>query len=87
MFERDELIELAGLLKDRKVSVAGRTLWLGGTDKSRKREASQFNCSFKRVETVHDAVDLFWLLLQGCGTDRFLSDVLSDLHYGAFRKR
>lgn len=68
MFERDELIELAGLLKDRKVSVAGRTLWLGGTDKARKREASQFNCSFKRVETVHDAVDLFWLLLQGCGT-------------------
>ena len=68
MFEREELLELAELLKDRKVSVAGRTLWLGGTDKARKREASQFNCSFKRVETVHDAVDLFWLLLQGCGT-------------------
>ena len=25
------------------------------------------NCSFGRVETVHDAVDADWLLLQGCG--------------------
>jgi ribonucleoside-triphosphate reductase len=26
-----------------------------------------FNCSFLKVETVHDVVDAFWLLLQGCG--------------------
>lgn len=25
------------------------------------------NCSFGRNETVHDVVDAFWLLLQGCG--------------------
>ena len=40
---------------------------LGGTNVSKTREASQFNCSFGRVETVHDIVDAMWLLLQGCG--------------------
>jgi adenosylcobalamin-dependent ribonucleoside-triphosphate reductase len=62
-----ELNELRELMLDRKATVSGRTLWLGGTDVSKNREASQFNCSFGRVETVHDVVDAFWLLLQGCG--------------------
>lgn len=65
--EEAELEELRQLMLDRKVSVSGRTLWLGGTAVSRDREASQFNCSFLRVETVHDIVDTLWLLLQGCG--------------------
>jgi hypothetical protein len=42
-------------------------MWLGGTEVSRKREASMVNCSFTRVETVYDVVDAFWLLLQGAG--------------------
>lgn len=46
---------------------SGRTLWLGGTEVARRREACQFNCAFLRVQTVHDVVDAFWLLLQGCG--------------------
>jgi len=62
-----ELKELSNLMYDRKVSTSGRTLWLGGTDVSKRREASQFNCAFLRVETVHDVVDALWLLLQGCG--------------------
>jgi ribonucleoside-triphosphate reductase len=49
----------------RKVSMSGRTLWLGGTDVAKHREASQFNCSFTEVETVYDVVDSLWLLLQG----------------------
>lgn len=61
----EELDELRNLLLERKVAVAGRTLWLGGTDISRRREASMFNCAFTNVETVYDAVDVFWLLLQG----------------------
>lgn len=65
--EHDELHELRDLLLNRQVSVAGRTLWLGGTPIAKRREASQFNCSFIRVETVHDVVDVLWLLLQGCG--------------------
>lgn len=65
--ELHELEELRALMLHRKVSVSGRTLWLGGTDIAKTREASQFNCSFGRIETVHDVVDAFWLLLQGCG--------------------
>ena len=52
---------------ERKMSVSGRTLWLGGTNVAKKREASQFNCSFTHVESVYDVVDILWLLLQGCG--------------------
>lgn len=65
--EYAELYDLEQLMLDRKVSMAGRTLWLGGTDVSKHREASQFNCSFTNVETVYDVVDCLWLLLQGCG--------------------
>lgn len=62
-----ELYDLEQLMLDRKVSMSGRTLWLGGTSVAKSREASQFNCSFTNVETVYDVVDCLWLLLQGCG--------------------
>jgi len=62
-----ELEELRKLLLERKVLMSGRTLWLGGTDVAKRREASQFNCSFTEVETVYDVVDVIWLLMQGCG--------------------
>lgn len=62
-----ELLELRKLMLERKVAMSGRTLWLGGTEVAKTREASQFNCSFTHVETVQDVVDCLWLLLQGCG--------------------
>lgn len=65
--EADELDELRQLMLERKVLMSGRTLWLGGTDVAKRREASQFNCSFTNVETVYDVVDVLWLLMQGCG--------------------
>tara|TARA_B100000780_G_scaffold279048_1_gene255192 strand:- start:3135 stop:5114 length:1980 start_codon:yes stop_codon:yes gene_type:complete len=65
--ELGELEELRILMLERRATTSGRTLWLGGTDVAKKHEASQFNCSFGRIETVHDVVDAFWLLLQGCG--------------------
>lgn len=65
--EEAELRELQQLLLDRKVTVAGRTRWLGGTPISKKRESTQFNCSGVEVRSVHDIVDVLWLLLQGCG--------------------
>lgn len=66
-FEHIELKKLRDLFIKRIGLVSGRTLWLGGTDVAKHREASQFNCSFARVETIHNVVDAFWLLLQGCG--------------------
>lgn len=65
--EYAELYDLERLMLERKVSVSGRTLWLGGTEVAKNREASQFNCSFTEVETIYDVVDILWLLLQGCG--------------------
>lgn len=65
--ELHELEELRVLIQGRYLAPAGRTLWLGGTELSRTRESSMFNCSYTHVETVYDVVDVLWLLLQGCG--------------------
>lgn len=65
--EYAELEKLRKLFVNREACPSGRTLWLGGTAIAKTREASQFNCYFRRIETVHDVVDGYWLLLQGCG--------------------
>ncbi len=65
--EIHELEEVRQLVLNRRIAPAGRTLWLGGTELSRKRESCMFNCAFTHVETVYDVVDTLWLLLQGCG--------------------
>ena len=65
--ESAELEELKALILSRKGFLSGRTLWLGGTELSRLRESSQFNCSGTRIKTVFDIVDALWLLLQGVG--------------------
>lgn len=62
-----ELGDLTQLMLDRQSMPAGRVLWLGGTELIRRRESAGFNCAFTEVSTIHDAVDVFWLLLQGCG--------------------
>ena len=64
--EENELSDLRQLMLNGEASLAGRTLWLGGTDVSKKFHASQFNCAFLQVRTVHDVVDAFHLLLLGC---------------------
>ncbi len=65
--EIDELEELRKLLLNRKVGVAGRTLWLGGTEVAKARAVSNFNCSAIEVATVNDVVDVLWLLMNGAG--------------------
>jgi len=65
--ENSELEELRQLMLQRKALPSGRTLWLGGTEISKRRESSMFNCAHVILETVYDMVDAFWLLLQGCG--------------------
>jgi adenosylcobalamin-dependent ribonucleoside-triphosphate reductase len=65
--EQQELVKLRKIFLNREALPSGRTMWLGGTHIAKTREASQFNCSFLRIETVHDVVDAYHLLLQGCG--------------------
>lgn len=62
-----ELQELLELGRQRKSLVAGRTLWLGGTDYAYERACCNFNCSALPITTVYDVVDATWLLLNGCG--------------------
>lgn len=65
--EEAELAELKSLIETRKVSMSGRVKWMGGTDLVKERSSAAFNCSFTTVTTPADLVDVFWLLLQGCG--------------------
>ena len=48
-----ELDELRTLMLERKVMLSGRTLWLGGTDVAKKREADEYG------KTHYVAVDTF----------------------------
>lgn len=62
-----ELAELEQLGLKRRSLVAGRTLWLGGTDYAYTRPGCQFNCSYTPLRSVFDMVDAAWLLLNGSG--------------------
>lgn len=62
-----ELSRLSALMFSRASMPAGRILWMGGTEVSKRRESSLFNCAFTEVSTINDCVDVFWLLLQGAG--------------------
>lgn len=65
--EEDELAELRFWIEQKKVSVSGRVKWMGGTEIVKERASGAFNCSFSTAGTPADMVDIFWLLLQGCG--------------------
>lgn len=63
-----ELDRLREIINNRREGlVAGRTMWLGGTEYAFTRACSQFNCAFSNIDTPEDIRDLFWLLLNGCG--------------------
>lgn len=65
--ESDELDELRWWIEQKKLSLSGRVKWMGGTDLVKERASGAFNCSYTHAETPADLVDIFWLLLQGCG--------------------
>lgn len=48
-----------------KQFLSGRTLWVGGTEASKKYPLSNFNCAFVEIRTWEDMCDLFYLLLIG----------------------
>lgn len=65
--EEAELAELRDLMDRSLVTMSGRVKWMGGTELVKARSSAAFNCSFTLVENPADLVDVFWLLLQGCG--------------------
>jgi ribonucleoside-diphosphate reductase alpha chain/ribonucleoside-triphosphate reductase len=50
-----------------KQFLSGRTLWVGGTEASKKYPLSNFNCAFVEITKWDDLCDLFYLLLIGTG--------------------
>jgi ribonucleoside-diphosphate reductase alpha chain/ribonucleoside-triphosphate reductase len=47
--------------------LAGRTLWIGGTEVSSKYPMANFNCSFTILDNFNAFKDLFYLLMIGAG--------------------
>ena len=62
-----EAEELFDNMFNLKQFLSGRTLWVGGTEASRKYPLSNFNCAFVEVKQWEDMCDLFYLLLIGTG--------------------
>ena len=50
-----------------KQFLSGRTLWVGGTEVSRKYPMANFNCAFVVVDSFKSFRDLFYLLMVGTG--------------------
>jgi len=48
--------------------LAGRTLWAGGGEVSKKYPMSNFNCSFTVLDSIESYGDIFYLLMLGSGT-------------------
>ncbi len=65
--QEEELENLRLIYLNRIGMCSGRSLWLAGTDVAKRRESTQFNCSFITIQNVYDVCDAYWLLLQGCG--------------------
>jgi hypothetical protein len=46
---------------------SGRTLYMGGTEIVKEYPLSNYNCCFTMIESMHDFVAVFYLLMLGCG--------------------
>lgn len=46
---------------------SGRTLYMGGTEIVKEYPLSNYNCCFTIIEKFYDLVDVFYLLMLGCG--------------------
>ena len=65
--ENAELDEWISLVLQHKVCCSGRTFWMADVEVANKREVAHFNCAATEASNINDVVDIFWLLLQGCG--------------------
>ena len=58
---------LFDLIYNLKAFPSGRTLWIGGTEASRKFKAASFNCAGTVIDSFQTILDTFYLLLCGAG--------------------
>ena len=50
-----------------KQFISGRSLWIGGSETSKKTKLANFNCSFVVIDSIKQLCDLFYLLMVGTG--------------------
>ena len=80
---KDEIKE-AELLFDNlfnlRTFTSGRTLYMGGTDIVKHYPLSNYNCCFTMIESFHDFVDVFYLLMVGSGVGvRIDKELISNM--------
>ena len=63
---KEEAEELYDYIYNLKVFPAGRTLWVGGV--KGVNGISQFNCSFRVIDSVEAYSEIFYILMVGCGS-------------------
>jgi ribonucleoside-triphosphate reductase (thioredoxin) len=65
--ETEEAQLLYDNLYNLRTFTSGRTLYMGGTEVVKQYPLSNYNCAFTNIETLHDLVDVFYLLMLGSG--------------------
>lgn len=65
-----------------KQFISGRSLWIGGSEASKKTKLANFNCSFVVIDSIKSLCDLFYLLMVGTGVGvRILPSDVKELPY------
>lgn len=63
-----------------KQFISGRSLWIGGSEASKKTKLANFNCSFVVIDSIKSLCDLFYLLMVGTGVGvRMLPSDVNEL--------
>lgn len=65
--KKEEAQKLFDNMFNLKQFISGRTLWVGGTEVSKKHMMANFNCAFHAVEDHNSFVELLYLLMLGTG--------------------
>ena len=64
---REEAEELFDNMYNLKQFISGRSLWIGGSEASKKVPLAGFNCSFVVIDNLVSFDELFYLLMVGTG--------------------
>lgn len=78
--ELKEAEKLFSNLYNLKTFTSGRTLYVGGTDIVKEYPLANYNCCFTMIESMEDFIDVFYLLMLGCGVGvRIDKQIISSL--------
>ena len=77
---KEEAQKLYDNMFNLKQFLSGRTIWVGNTKVSQLYPMSNYNCAFEVINELNDFVELFYLLMLGCGVGvRLLKDDIQKL--------